>query len=120
MRVCGIDPGATTGLAMFIDGNPLFEWETRSLSGLYRTLCELEPEVIVIEDFLGHRAGPAQASSVFKAIGVCELFVEERPKIKMVFSNPSILQGKRKPTRISPHVWSASVHALHYIGSKNG
>ena len=120
VKVCGVDPGATTGLAVFVDGDPILGYEIKSLLNLYITLGMLEPDVVVVEAFLGQRSGAAEASSVFKVIGICEMFVEEHPKVTMVTSNPSILQGKRRPPGISPHIWSASVHALHYIGRKNG
>ena len=111
MRILGVDPGLTTGLSLIYDGRIMWESETKSLSFLWGLLDTMVPNVIVAESLIGNPT--IDISYPLKAIGVCQLYAELN-FIPMVYSNPSILQGKKKPRGLSPHIWSARVHALNY------
>ena len=112
-RVFACDPGATSGVALMIDGDIAFLDEAKSLSELFSYLILLRPDVLIVESMIGNFM--IDTASADKAIGVCLLYKEMRKgSCKMVYSNPSILQGKKKPRGLSPHIWSARVHALNY------
>jgi len=114
MRIVGVDPGETSGTALVIDGKVIGSREAKSLSFLFALLGILRPDILVVENFiLGFRYRKKNAEGPFKAIGICELYAEIN-HIKIVRSNPSKLQGKAKPRGMSPHIWSAQVHALGY------
>jgi hypothetical protein len=117
MRIVGIDPGGTTGIALILGLIPSGGWTVdtgKSLADLYMTVFRLNPEVLVVEDFIigpGHRSKDIQIP--IKVIGVCEMLADKMG-IKCVLSNPSVLQGHQKPRGANPHIWSAQTHALHY------
>ena len=115
MRILGVDPGATSGMSLLVDGEVIAEVEVDSLLRLWDHLYITRPEVIVVESFLGHKfMQPANLELPIKAIAVCELFASLH-KIHLEHSNPSRLQNKKKPRGLSPHIWSARTHALAYI-----
>lgn len=113
-RIVGVDPGKVSGFALVEEGKVVTAGEACSLSDLLACLREIEPDVIVVEDFiLGFRYQRKDAENPIKAIGVCELYAGLNG-IKIIRSNPSKLQGKTKPRGMSPHIWSAQVHALAF------
>lgn len=114
MRILGVDPGATTGLSLLIDGEIRAEMETITLVLLWEAIHMLRPNVLVVESFIGGAAF-MDASSPLKALAICELYAAIKG-VKMTRSHPSILQGKNKPRGLSPHIWSARTHALAYKG----
>lgn len=114
MRIVGVDPGKTSGVVEVWDGKIVGRLEAKSLNELFRLLRLSQPEIIVVEDFiLGSRFRKINAEDPLKAIGICELYAEIN-RIKIVRSNPSKLQGTHRPRGMSPHIWSAQVHALRY------
>lgn len=117
MRIIGIDPGKVSGVVLILDGEILNEGETTSLRGIYTSLDSFSPDVIVIENFIaGFRWRGRDAESPIKIIGVCELYAEMQDREITIFrSNPSCLQGKVRPRGMSPHIFSARVHALSYL-----
>lgn len=114
MKACGVDPGKISGISLVLDGKIIGEWEARSLLNLWDILSEIHPDILVVEGYLGHRIRPSNFEAPIEAIGVCKLYAEERG-IQLKRSNPSILQGHKKPRGDSAHIWSARVHVLSYI-----
>lgn len=111
MKVLGVDPGATTGLSLIVNGEVTEEMEVQSLLSIWDFFHIWKPEVLVVESL--DSTPFVYMASPYKAIGVCELYAE-REGIEIVYSNPAFLQGKKKPRGLSPHIWSARVHALAY------
>lgn len=114
MRIIGVDPGETSGVVLVVDGKVIAGREVDSLLSLYLYLVEIKPDALVVEDFiLGFRYRSRNARGPLEATGACELYAQMN-MIEIVRSNPSKLQGKVKPRGMSPHIWSAQVHALGY------
>ena len=114
----GVDPGATSGIAV-ITGKRSSGMlsvdlsEAKSLLELYNTIMRRVPDILVVERFIStFRYSSRNVVAPLMAIGVCGL-ISEIMDIKFVWSNPSLLQGKRKPSK-NPHQWSAEIHARHY------
>ena len=113
-KVLGVDPGKTTGISFLEDGKTIFEHAYTNLDSIYRAIKVCMPNVIVIEKILGSRNFTQSLLYAAEAIGVCRMYAQQAG-IKLVESNPAILQGKVKPKGLSPHIWSARNHALWYI-----
>lgn len=115
MRIVGVDPGKTSGIALAIDGKVVMTREAKSLYDLFHYLGNIKPDVLVVEDFIpGFRWRSRNANDPLKAVGVCELYAQIW-EIKYITSSPSKLQTRKiKPRGMSPHIWSAQVHALGY------
>lgn len=116
MRVVGIDPGSANGVSLIVDREISDEKVVYSLNELWDAICEMKPDLLVVEDYLGHRRMASNFKKPISAIGVCELY-SQRFGVELKMSNPSKLQGKVKPRGLSPHIWSARVHALAYVRS---
>ncbi len=114
IRIVGVDPGVTTGIVLTVNGEVFDTEEARSLKDIFLSLKRMKPDVLVVEIFVApFRYRSRNTEGPFKAIGVCELYAEMND-ILCVRSNPAILQGRVRPRGMSPHLWAARVHALHY------
>ena len=120
-KYLGVDPGRTTGISMIVDDplvkdGVLFEYTCQDLSTIWRVLKGGTPDVIIVEDILGSRNFTTTLVEAAEAIGVCRLYAQNMG-IPLVRSNPAILQGRlrQKPKGLSPHKWSARVHAMVYV-----
>ena len=116
MRIVGVDPGRTTGLAL-VEAERVRETEQhRSLLGLYEWLRDHRPiDLIVMERFyISHRT--KDAHHPLHAIGVVLLFAE-RWHVEVVQQSPAVLRGRAAVTEgwSSPHIRSALSHVRYYL-----
>lgn len=117
MIVVGIDPGKTTGMCVFTDGEFTHGREATDYDGIARYISEWSPSVVVIEDFALRRGRPSDYHSPIRTIGVVE-YLCDLSGIAMVLQSPAILKltlprvaGLHK----SRHVRSAAAHATYYL-----
>lgn len=81
MKILGIDPGITTGFALYGTENQQFitlQVDTNRMSAVQHTLTGIQPNELVYEDFK-HRPNLMKAElHSLKVIGVIELYAEVR------------------------------------------
>ena len=119
MIIMGVDPGVTTGIAIYIDDD-YHGWEMRSYQDAVELINIYQPEVIVIENFLVRHGKPSIYHPSIRMIGVMEYICQERD-IKYVIQSPSILKAILPivPDTIkSPHIRSATAHIIYYLSKQ--
>jgi hypothetical protein len=81
MKILGIDPGVTTGFALYDSSTEKFvtlQVDTTRMSAVQHTLVGTQPDQLVYEDFK-HRPNLMKAElHSLKVIGVIELYAEVR------------------------------------------
>ena len=131
MKILGVDPGGTNGLAWFDDAK-IEGYDQISLEDLPRWLHkhEPQPELIVMENYRlwKHRAIQQAGSSLpaAQAIGMVKAYASIRD-IKIVEQSPQILQSAEKMSGMSmkgqshskTH-WIAAYNHVYWYLVKNG
>jgi predicted RNase H-like nuclease (RuvC/YqgF family) len=121
MRIFGIDPGVTTGLAVVEDGVFVEGRESMTYDGVIDWLTKLQPDTVAIEDFQIRPGKPCLYHPSIRMIGVVE-YACQRMELNFRIQSPSILKimlANTKGISKSPHIRSAAAHAL-YCWRKNG
>jgi len=116
IKIIGIDPGVTTGVAIYQNGS-LRGGEITSYREIADLLESERPEIVVIEDFYIRRGKPSIYHPSIRMIGVVEYLCQEL-EIKFIIQSPSILTAMRwilpRGTG-SPHVKAAMCHLLYHL-----
>ena len=119
MLIVGVDPGKTTGMCQFVNGEYENGAEIHSLSEVYRWLEIYEPEVIILEDFQGGIM--RNSKDPLMVIGVVRAYAERHDRRLMIQS--PVIQGIHtagaRRMHSSRHVRSAISHVLYYLGRQN-
>lgn len=116
MRILGIDPGKTTGVALIRNGNFIRGEETRGYQETISWIFDEHPDVVVIEDFQIRPRKPSLYHPSIRMIGVVE-YVCQMCQTPMIIQSPSILRLTLNAARglsKSPHICSAAAHAMYY------
>jgi hypothetical protein len=126
VRVIGIDPGGTTGTALFMSAN--LKWFRNQLEGdhhreLWAILEKVKPHVIVCESWLN--LGKEAANVVApQYVGIARLYAELSPSTKWVTQTPSEGKGFWNDQKLKKvglympgkrHANDATRHVLHYL-----
>jgi len=120
MKIVGVDPGVSTGLACFSSGYFIDGSVGMNYDEIEEYILSREPDIVVVEDYIA-RKGPNTYHPPIRVIGVVE-WICSRNHIPMVIQSPSILRftlDRVKHLHKSPHVRSASAHVVYYL-SKRG
>jgi hypothetical protein len=119
--VIGVDPGRTTGIAIFKNGEFDTGFEIKKYLEVGDCLEAYKPEAVVCEYFSG-----ATKVSYYEALFVIGIvqYVCRRNKCKYVKQYPAMLQAYRDEAMDmtkSKHIQSAIAHVLYYMrpGSVN-
>jgi hypothetical protein len=119
MRICAIDPGGTTGVAVFVDGTFHRGFELKNLPDVVTWLAtwHQEIDVIVLEDFIGSNPGVDyyHPCRIIGAVETCAFqynltVIKQTPNCQERFRR--YVMGRQIST--SPHIRSAACHALFY------
>jgi len=121
MRVCGIDPGRTTGLVVCdVSGVVIQALDVRDRESLVEFLTTHNPDVLVVEDFLG--SGPRSADAIYtlKMLGFIEgcshylgmFHVMQPPQWRRAFLDKAQLVF---PYHKQRHCKDALAHVLAYL-----
>ena len=117
VKILGVDPGKTTGIALFSDEKFIVGYEISDYSQLETILSNLKPDVVVVENFLINTRRPSHASYPLKFLGVVEYLCSTK-NVTLVVQSPSVLSkmlSKVEDVHPSPHVRSAAAHVYYYI-----
>ena len=120
MRIVGVDPGVSTGLATFSEDCFIGGEVGMSYDDIEKYIISERPDIVIVEDYIA-RKGPNTYHPPIRVIGVVE-WICNRNHIPMVIQSPSILRftlDRVKHLHKSPHVRSASAHVVYYL-SKRG
>lgn len=115
-RIIGIDPGKSTGLCVFDDGEMIYGKEAHSAEEVIDFIDEYDPDLVVMEDFIVSRR-PSNAKEPIKVIGVVEFHCRKKG-IKIDLQSPSVLTLMMKRAdglHGSIHVRSSCAHVLYNI-----
>lgn len=113
MRVAGVDPGVTTGVALVEERQVLAAEEVASLLELWTWLEEHRPDLLVVERFLALRFLDEARVLSLEAQGVAHLWSQLRG-VPLRFQTSSQIAGyARRIPFSSPHVRDAVAHALY-------
>jgi len=113
----GVDPGKTTGIAVFNESKLLFTCEAKNAATVIKLINQYRPQTIVMEDFFVRRGKPADYKAPIKLIGVIEYHCMSRD-ILIVMQSPSILRLALKfvpKDAYGPHERSAIAHVMYYL-----
>ena len=116
MKILGIDPGLTTGMAELEDGKFIHGWEAGTTRDVLAGIERTRPDVVVVEDFILGKP-TRYAKPVIELIGVIKYFTRTTTEAKLVMSSPAVLRGALKRVRgvhPSRHVRSAAAHARRW------
>ena len=114
--VMAIDPGVTTGIAIYTNGD-FHGCEVTSYAEVAELIKERAPNTVVIENFIVRKGKPGLYHPSIRMIGVVDFICIKRG-IKFVIQSPSILPMMKNeiPDSLkSPHVRSAASHLIYYL-----
>lgn len=127
MRILGVDPGRTTGVALgeFNNEGELWrhrEFEIMSLDKLVKFIQSINPTKIVVEDFVGAGPRTKDSNNVHQLIGAvrgtavilgipCHVAVPQR---RLPFLVPARKLLVKSGGKQSPHKEDALAHVLAY------
>jgi hypothetical protein len=119
MRLLAVDPGRTTGVALFVDGQFVQGREVKFHQ--LEALMDLEPDEIVIEAFrMTTKHHGVNYSDPLEAIGVMR-WLALKAGIPFHLQSPSVLASRHARTaqtlHRSVHVRSAATHGLYWLAS---
>ena len=126
MIMMSVDPGGTTGIALFENDNLV---DAITVPGsdhdkLANVFMHWIPNVLVIEDFIGNGPRSVEAISTLKLIGMFEGFsilkgtrfvVQQPQKRKPYLLRASTILTKRFESPVRIHAVDAIAHGLAYL-----
>jgi len=118
--VVGVDPGVTTGLCAYVDGEFAGGEEATTYGQVEKFISLWQPYTIVIEDFVLRRGRACEYHAPIRMIGVVEYICGLRG-IPMVVQSPSILGMTRhlvQGVHRSEHVRSACAHVVYHLSRR--
>lgn len=118
--VVGVDPGVTTGLCAYVDGEFAGGEEATTYGQVEEFISLWQPYTIVIEDFVLRRGRACEYHVPIRMIGVVEYICGLRG-IPMVVQSPSILGMARhlvQGVHRSEHVRSACAHVVYHLSRR--
>lgn len=114
--IVGIDPGLTTGLCFFRDGEFVDGEEAMTTEDIGDYIALRNPDLVVAEDYIvGKR--PSRPKEPLMVLGAVAFICGDRD-IPLVIQSPSVLsfmKGKAVGHHKSKHVQSACSHVLYYL-----
>jgi Holliday junction resolvasome RuvABC endonuclease subunit len=126
-RLIGIDPGGTTGLCIYDTDRRSWGWLQIPLQqGLWETLDNLEPDVVILERFTKRPNNKAAELMSLEVIGAAKSWCE-RNSIKLVQQTASDakavwpnkklvkLEIRNLPNATPAHMRDAMRHVLLYL-----
>jgi hypothetical protein len=130
LRVVGIDPGGTTGTAMF--SSTSLRWYRSQLEGehhseLWAYLEKVKPHVLVCESWQ-NRGKDAADITAPQYIGICKLYASSSDLTKFVSQSPATGKGfwndgKLKRVGLympgNRHAMDATRHVLYFLTQNN-
>lgn len=120
MRIVGVDPGLTTGLCFYNDGELESMTEARSDVEVADYICACAPDVVVMENYIvGKR--PSRPKEPLMMIGAVSYMCQVEG-IELVIQGPNILSRMMKMTKgihKSDHIRSACAHVMYYMNGES-
>jgi hypothetical protein len=135
MRLLALDPGETTGYAVFVDGKPIAFGEMDRWHGLKTLIRAERPDAVVVESFRLYASKAAvQIGSEFipaQVVGVAR-FLAGEADVPLTFQPASVIHdGESKlsppmarlvnpvsPPGNSPHGRDALAHGFYFLRSQ--
>ena len=130
MKIIGLDPGGTTGTALYDLRHD--SWERRQIVGehhneaLWKYLVLVHPDIVVCESFIYQQRTKVDLRAV-EYIGVARLYCQinsmsliEQPPAMKAFWDDDKLKAINLWVPGSPHACDATRHVLQFLTFKRG
>jgi hypothetical protein len=118
--VVGVDPGVTTGLCAYLDGEYADGEEATKYDQIAEYISRWQPHTVVVENFVLRRGRAAEYHAPIRTIGVIEYICGQRG-IPMVLQQPSVLgltRSRAQGLHRSEHVRSACAHVVYSLARR--